>query len=260
MSSAPSEKGGGSVSIEELEQLIRSAHAPPRVKKVRNETCIYYENTVVKCVPYNEELHMRLQEIASEVRSAFKGGGGRGQTSLPSASDVGLWLSVIKGRRPLVEHLVESLVWGQNIIIELGKDFMLIGLMVADVDFNKLDEFVYKFEKDPDALRKFILEKVVTLLATAKSSVDVAKCREDVTERDAIIAYLESEYENLYNSFVQLSDEVAKIRRKYNMIATLLKIATTIMPKDRLRAFANIATAIVLEQGGERAASAGGVV
>jgi hypothetical protein len=80
-----------------------------------------------------------------------------------------------------------------------------------------------------------------------------------VTERDAIIAYLESEYENLYNSFVQLSDEVAKIRRKYNMIATLLKIATAIMPKDRLRAFANVATAIVLEHGGERAATAGGV-
>jgi DNA-binding SARP family transcriptional activator len=131
--------------------------------------------------------------------------------------------------------------------------------MASGVSADKIGEFVHKFENEPDYLVNFLLDKLENFIVAATSQQDLAKCREDVTERDAIIAYLESEYENLYNSFVQLSDEVAKIRRKYNMIATLLKIATAIMPKDRLRAFANVATAMVLEHGGEHAATAGGV-
>ena len=238
-----------SVSIEELENLIRNAPRIPYVKKIRDETCIYYENEKVKCVPYNDELHKRLQDIASEVRAAFKGGGGR-QTTVTSISDVGLWMSVIRGRRPLVEHLVESgLAWVQNLIIELGKDFLLLGLLVADIDFNNLDEFIHKFEKDPDALRRFVLEKVVALLVVAKTSTDIAKCRNDVYERDAYIAYLESQLENAYNDIRSLYDKYTMLVNRYRMVMDFLRMAVMLLPKDRLRAYIEFISTLVYEYG-----------
>jgi hypothetical protein len=244
------------IDIAEIEQLIRSAPKAPYVRKVRNESCIYYENELVKCIPYNEELHKKLQEIANEVRQAFKG---RGSTTVPSVSrppsDIDIWLTSIRGRRPLVEHLVDKLAYGQTLITDLGMDFLIIGLMAADVDFSKLDELLYKFGKDPEALRRFILEKVVSLIAAAKSSTDLAKCREDIIERDATISLLESEYESLYNSCQQLAMECSNIRKKYHMLLDLFRMAMVLMPRDRLALLANIAYTMLLEEGGEQVVS-----
>jgi len=246
------------VGIEELEKLIREAPELPYVSKDlrENKLCIQWGKRKVKCVQYDPRIEEHLRSVAEEVRASMKGK--PISSGLSSTSDIGIWMASVKGKKPLVEHLVEHLKRRQHVILEFGARAMLAVLMASGVSADKIGEFVHKFENEPDSLVNFLLDKLENFIVAATSQQDLAKCREDVTERDAIIAYLESEYENLYNSFRQLAEEVAKIRRKYNMIATLLKIATTIMPKDRLRAFASVATAMVLEHGGEHAASSGG--
>jgi hypothetical protein len=246
------------VGVEELEKLIREAPELPYVSKDlrENKLCIQWGKRKVKCVQYDPRLEEYLRPIAEEVRASMKGK--PLSTGMTSTSDVGIWMASVKGRKPLVEHLVEHLKRRQQVILEFGARAMLAVLMASGVPADKIGEFVHRFENEPDSLVNFLLDKLENFIVAATSQQDLAKCREDVTERDAIIAYLESEYEKLYNNFVNLSNEVARIRRKYNMIASLLKIATTIMPKDRLRMFANVATAMVLEHGGEHTASVGG--
>jgi hypothetical protein len=245
--------------VEELEKLIREAQEPPYVSKDlrENKLCIQWGKRKVKCVQYDPKLEEHLKPIAEEVRAAMKGKPSSG-TSITSTSDIGIWMTSIRGKRPLVEHLVEELAWAQKSFLKVGVYATLAMLMASGVPPDKIEEHVYKFKSDPDALTSFVLNKLENFVVAASSQQDLLKCRNDVAERDAVIAYIESEYESLYNSCQQLAGEVSKIKRRYRMLEDMFRMALMFMPRDKLKIFTDVVTAMVLEHQ-EKSPAQGGV-
>lgn len=232
------------VSVEELERLIREAQDLPYVTKdtKKNILCVQWGKRKVKCVPYDPKLEERLKAIAEEVRASMRGK--TAGTALTSTTDVGIWLASIKGRRPLVEHLVEKLTWAQKAFLEVGVSATLAVLMASGVPPDKVEEHVYRFKNDPEALTMFVLDKLENFIVAATSQQDLLKCRNDVAERDVYIAYLESELEKAYNEIRAMYDRYKRLAGMYRLSLDLLKLAAMLMPEDKLATFTQIAFAM----------------
>jgi hypothetical protein len=251
------EEGKEGVSAEELEKLIKEAQDLPYVSKDLKEgkLCVQWGRRKIKCVPYDPKLEEHLRSLADEVRSMMKGRAAG--TSFISTSDISIWSTSVKGRRPLVEHLVEKLTWLQKVFTDVGTEAFLAILMSSGVQPDKIEEFVYKFKSDPDALTSFIVNKLENFIVAASSQQDLVKCRNDVVERDAYIAYLESQIENAYNEYSSLYNKYVGLLKRYRMVMDFLRIAVMMMPKDRLKAYTEIVSTLVYEYGFEPRAGPG---
>jgi len=205
---------------EELEQIIRNAKDPSTVRVRRQEDKIRVDvDGRSYLIPYNEEAYKKLKEVEQEVRASV--GVGRGRTSVSGYSDVALFMTQVRGKRPLVEQLMDKLTWLQGAMLDFGAESLIAILLATGEDPDKIPQIIQGFN-DRASFVNYLITKLYNLLKLTKECGDAAALREELTEKDLKLSILEEKINELYTMFSMLNEEVMKIKRMRDIALILM--------------------------------------
>jgi hypothetical protein len=210
-------------SPEELERWIRSAKENVSVRRERNKIRIDVDG-VSKRVPYDEELFRRLHDIASEVKQKLKGQEEaqttRGRPPIVT-TDVGLFQIQVKGKRPLVEQLMEHLAWTEGAFLDIGKEATLATLIASGEDPSKIPQIIQQFNKKEDFVN-YVMSKYYNFIEASTRCGDVSVYKEQVLERDIKIALLQEQISSLNAQLNMLQDNLNRTRKMLEVALALM--------------------------------------
>jgi hypothetical protein len=210
-------------SPEELEKWIRSAKEDARVWKERNKIRIDVDGTTKK-IPFDEELFTRLRAVASEVRQKLKSQEEaqttRGRPPVVT-TDVGLFQIQVKGKRPLVEQLMEHLAWTEGAFLDIGKEATLATLIASGEDPSKIPQIIQQFNKKEDFVN-YVMSKYYNFIEASTRCGDVSTYKEQVLERDIKIALLQEQISSLESQLNMLQDNLNRTRKMLEVALALM--------------------------------------
>jgi len=203
---------------EEIIDFIRSAREKVRVfREGQNKIRIDVDDQTRR-IPYNEELFKKLQAVAAEVKEAIRG---RGRTSSAGTSDVALFSTQVRGKRPLVEQLMDKLAWLQGAMLDIGAETFVAVLMASGENPDRIPEIVEGFN-NREKFVNYVLDKLYNFISAAKSQQEVLAMREQLVERDLKIAMLEDKMEEMNVAMSMLMERAEKLRRMYEMALSIM--------------------------------------
>lgn len=210
-----------SVSPEDAERLVREAKQKVYVRKMGDKIRIDVDGKSYT-MPYDEELLNRLQAIASEVRDKIRSGE---KTEVKGVSDIALFATTVRGRKPIVENLMEKLSWLQSAIQDIGTEAMIAVLMASGESPEKI-QTVIEGARDVERFKSFVMEKFYNLLIAGKDSSkmmsQLEQLKEEVSMRDLKIAVLEQKLEELSGKLWYLMDSADRYRKMLEMSMTIM--------------------------------------
>jgi hypothetical protein len=216
---------------EELEQIMRNAKDLSAVRVRRQEDKIRVDvDGRSYLIPYNEEAYKKLKEVEQEVRSAV--GSSRGRTTVPGYSDVALFMTQVKGKRPLVEQLMDKLSWFQGAMLDVGAEALIAILLAYGEDPDRIPQIIQGFN-DRSTFVNYVITRLYNLIKLTKECGDTAALREELTEKDLKLSILEEKVNELYAMFSMLNEEVIKIKR-------MRDIALILMSDEQLSKYSKI--------------------
>ena len=205
---------------EEIIDFIRSAREKVRVfREGQNKIRIDVDDQTRR-IPYNEELFKKLQAVAAEVKEAIRG---RGRTSSAGTSDVALFSTQVRGKRPLVEQLMDKLAWLQGAMLDIGAETFVAVLMASGENPDRIPEIVEGFN-NREKFVNYVLDKLYNFISAAKSQQEVLAMREQLVERDLKIAMLEDKMEEMNVAMSMLMERAEKLRRMYEMALSIMDV------------------------------------
>jgi hypothetical protein len=171
-----------------------------------------------------------LKAVEQEVRASA--GVGRGRTSAPGYSDIALFQTQIRGKRPLVEQLMDKLSWLQGAMLDFGAESLIAILLASGEDPDKIPQIIQGFN-DKSTFVNYVITKLYNLIKLTKECGDAAALREELTEKDLKLSILEEKVNELYAMFSMLNEEVLKIKR-------MRDIALILMSDEQLSKYSKI--------------------
>jgi hypothetical protein len=218
-----------SITPEEAEQRIRSAKRIVYVRKSGNRIRVEVDGEYYY-LPYDEETLNRLQAIATEVRDRIRSGE---RTEVRGVSDIALFATTVRGRKPIVENLMEKLSWLQNVIQDIGTETLIAVLMASGEDPERI-QTVIEGARDAERFKTYVIEKFYNLLIAGKDSAKLVsqleQLKEELSIRDVKIAILEQKLEELSGRLWHLMDMASRY-------GEMLKMAMTLMDEEQLTKF-----------------------
>jgi len=212
-------------SVDELVEVIKS-DPNSRVAIERKEGVPYRIRIVAGGrtyrIGYDESVYNKLKEAESEARSR-KESGSKGPQQV--TSDIGIWTTYIRGKRPLVEQLVEKLAWLQGALIDIGANAFLAVMLASGEDPDRISERLGSLN-DKETLVNYVTDKLLTFISAAKDVSTISSLKERV-------AALEVQNALLTESLEKLKLYAGDLRRK-------LDIALSIMGSSELRRYAKV--------------------
>ena len=207
-------------SLEELEGIIRSAQHFVRVYKEGKNLRIDVDGQTIR-VPYNEEWHKRLSELAKEVRASLGIGAAKVKPSATTASDVSHFYTAIRGHRPLVEDLMQRLAWAQRAFLNIGRDTFLAVLLASGEDPKRIPEIVHKFSSE-DELHNYVMDKLFNMISASKECADLPSIKEQLWDREIRLSLMEQRVDELYDLYMKVRDEIESLRLRYDIALALM--------------------------------------
>jgi hypothetical protein len=207
-------------SLEELEGIIKSAQHYVRVYKEGKNLRIDVDSQTIR-VPYNEEWHKRLSELAKEVRASLGLGGAKAKPSATTTSDVSHFYTAIRGHRPLVEDLMQRLAWAQRAFLNIGRDTFLAVLLASGEDPKRIPEIVHKFSSE-DELHNYVMDKLFNTISASKECADLPSIKEQLWDREVRLALLEERVDELYDLYMKVRDEIESLRLRYDIALSIM--------------------------------------
>jgi CHASE3 domain sensor protein len=208
-----------SYSPEELEGIIRSAQRYVRVYKEGKNLRIDVDGQTIR-VPYNEELHKKLHEVASEVRASLSTGV-KPKSVATAVSDVMHFYTVVRGHRPLVEDLMNRLAWAQRAFLNVGRDTFLAVLLASGEDPKRIPEIVHKFSSE-DELHNYVMDKLFNMISASRECADLPSIKEQLWDREVKLSLIEERIDELYDLYMKVRDEIAALKLKYDIALSLM--------------------------------------
>jgi hypothetical protein len=210
-----------SITPEEAEQRIRSTKRTVYVRKSGNRIRVEVDGEHYY-LPYDEETLNRLQALAAEVRERIRSGE---RTEVRGVSDIALFATTVRGRKPIVENLMEKLSWLQNVIQDIGTEAMIAVLMASGEDPERIQS-VIEGARDVERFKTYVIEKFYNLLVAGKDSTKLVsqleQLKEELSMRDIKIAVLEQKLDELGSKVWYLMDVAGRYRKMLEMAVTLM--------------------------------------
>ena len=225
---------------EEIIDFIRSAKERVRVfREGQNKIRIDVDDQTRR-VPYNEDLFKKLQAVAAEVKETIRS---RGKTSVAGTSDIALFSTQARGKRPLVEQLMEKLAWLQGAMLDIGAETFVAVLMASGENPDRIPEIIQGFN-DKEKFVNYVLDKLYNFISAAKSQQEALSLREQIVERDLKIAVLEDKLEEMSVAMSMMSARHERLKRMYEM-------ALSIMDAEQLDKYTRMLQILGIIEGGE---------
>lgn len=232
--------------LEDAERFIREAKQKVYVRRDGDRIRIIVDGKSIS-IPYDEETYKRLYDLANEVREQLRSGRG---TEVRSVSDVSLFMTTVRGRKPLVEHLMEKLTWFQKAVLDIGSEAFIAVLLASGEDPNKIPQIV-EGTRDVDKFKSYVLDKFYNLVAAGKDSskliAQIEELREEVNLKDAQLALLEEKLGELSSRLSYFASSAERFRR-------MLEIAMTLMTSEQLDKYTRILSVMGLVTGAPQTA------
>jgi predicted RNase H-like nuclease (RuvC/YqgF family) len=205
---------------EEIIDFIRSAKERVRVfREGQNKIRIDVDDQTRR-IPYNEELFKKLQAVAAEVKETIRS---RGRTSVAGTSDTALFSTQVRGKRPLVEQLMEKLTWLQGAMLDVGAETFVAVLMASGENPDRIPEIIQGFN-DREKFVNYVLDKLYNFISAAKSQQEALSLREQLVERDLKIAVLEDKLEEMSVAVSMMSTRLERLKRMYEMALSIMDV------------------------------------
>jgi len=207
-------------SLEELEGIVKSAQHFVRVYKEGKNLRIDVDSQTIR-VPYNEEWHKRLSELAKEVRASLGMGTAKVKPSAATASDVSHFYTAVRGHRPLVEDLMQRLAWAQRAFLNIGRDTFLTVLLASGEDPKRIPEIVHKFSSE-DELHNYVMDKLFSMVSASRECAELPSIKEQLWDREVRLALLEERIDELYDLYIKVRDEISRLKTRYDLALSLM--------------------------------------
>jgi hypothetical protein len=225
---------------EEIIDFIRSAKERVRVfREGQNKIRIDVDDQTRR-IPYNEDLFKKLQTVAAEVKETIRS---RGKTSVAGTSDTALFSTQVRGKRPLVEQLMEKLTWLQGAMLDIGAETFVAVLMASGENPDRIPEIIQGFN-DKEKFVNYVLDKLYNFISAAKSQQEALSLREQIVERDLKIAVLEDKLEEMSVAMSMMSARLERLNKMYEM-------ALSIMDAEQLDKYTRMLQILGIIEGGE---------
>jgi hypothetical protein len=225
---------------EEIINFIKSAKERVRVFREGQSKIRIDVDDQTRRIPYNEDLFKKLQAVATEVKEAIRG---KGRTSAAGTSDVALFSTQVRGKRPLVEQLMEKLAWLQGAMLDIGAETFVAVLMASGENPDRIPEIVEGFN-NRDKFVNYVLDKLYNFISAAKSQQELLALREQLIEKDLKLAMLEDKMDEIRTENLMLTEKIEKLKRMYEM-------ALAIMDKEQIDKHVRMLQIIGIIEGGE---------
>lgn len=207
-------------SLEELEGIIRGAQHFVRVYKEGKNLRIDVDGQTIR-VPYNEEWHKRLSELAKEVRASLGIGAAKAKLPAAAVSDVSHFYTAVRGHRPLVEDLMQRLAWTQRAFLNIGRDTFLSVLLASGEDPKRIPEIVHRFSSE-DELHNYVMDKLFSMIAASRECAELPSIKEQLWDREVRLAILEERIDELYDLYIKVRDEISRLKTRYDLALALM--------------------------------------
>jgi hypothetical protein len=204
---------------EEIINFIKSAKEKVRVfREGQNKIRIDVDDQT-KRIPYDEELMKKLQEVAQEVKESIRAS--KGKTAVTGMSDTSLFTVQVRGRKPLVEQLMDKLAWLQGAMLDIGSEAFIAVLMASGENPDRIPEIIQGFG-DRDKFVNYVLEKLYNFISMAKAYPEVQSIKEQLWDREVRLSILEDKVDDLFNLYTKVVEEMKKLRKRYEIAIALM--------------------------------------
>jgi hypothetical protein len=149
----------------------------------------------------------------------------------------------VRGKRPLVEQLMEKLAWLQGAMLDIGAETFVAVLMASGENPDRIPEIVEGFN-NREKFVNYVLDKLYNFISAAKSQQEVLAMREQLVERDLKLAMLEDKMEEMNVAMSVLMERLEKLKRMYEM-------ALSIMDTEQLDKHTRMLQILGIIEGGE---------
>jgi hypothetical protein len=116
----------------------------------------------------------------------------------------------VKGKRPLVEQLMEHLAWTEGAFLDIGKEATLATLIASGEDPSKIPQIIQQFNKKEDFVN-YVMSKYYNFIEASARCGDVSIYKDQVLERDLKIALLQEQISSLESQLYMLQDKMLEI-------------------------------------------------
>ena len=131
----------------------------------------------------------------------------------------------VSAKRPIIQKEIEAQAWFHHLLIDLGRDFLILGLTNLGIPEDKIYEEVAKYRDNYEALRDKITEFFTELVKLRKEAWKLRELENDLKLIEAEYDFLKVNFDKLYDVYrVAVSSMCPECKKKFLLNLALKQV------------------------------------